>query len=78
MLLTSFFPLAILISAVLVSILFGWATPTESAALGAVGTFALAALYRGMSWELVTESLKSTLKTTVMMFMILSRPTRGN
>src|SRR5262245_33651474 len=46
MLLTSFFPLAILILAVLRSIVFGLATPTEPAAVGAFGGFVLAAIYR--------------------------------
>jgi TRAP-type mannitol/chloroaromatic compound transport system permease large subunit len=45
MLLTSFFPLAILILAVLGSIVFGLATPTEAAAVGSFGGFVLAALY---------------------------------
>ena len=42
MLLTSFFPLAFLITAVLGSILFGVATPTEAAAVGALGAAILA------------------------------------
>jgi TRAP-type mannitol/chloroaromatic compound transport system permease large subunit len=46
MLLSSFFPLAILILAVLGSIVFGLATPTEAAAVGAFGGFILAAAYR--------------------------------
>ncbi len=46
MLLGSFFPLAILILAVLGSIVFGLATPTEAAAVGAFGGFVLAAAYR--------------------------------
>jgi TRAP-type mannitol/chloroaromatic compound transport system permease large subunit len=46
MLLASFFPLAILILAVLGSIVFGLATPTEAAAVGAFGGFVLAAVYR--------------------------------
>jgi TRAP-type mannitol/chloroaromatic compound transport system permease large subunit len=46
MLLTSFFPLAILILAVLGSIVFGLATPTEAAAVGAFGGVVLAAAYR--------------------------------
>ena len=45
-LLTSFFPLAILIVAVLGSIVFGLATPTEAAAVGAFGGLILAAAYR--------------------------------
>ena len=46
MLLTSFFPLAIMIIAVLGSIVFGFATPTEAAAVGAFGGFLLAVAYR--------------------------------
>ena len=46
MLLASFFPLSILILAVLGSIVFGLATPTEAAAVGAFGGFLLAAAYR--------------------------------
>ena len=46
MLLTSFFPLAMLILAVLGSIVFGLATPTEAAAVGAFGGFFLAGAYR--------------------------------
>jgi TRAP-type mannitol/chloroaromatic compound transport system permease large subunit len=46
MLLTSFFPLAVLIISVLGSIVFGLATPTEAAAVGAFGGCILAGAYR--------------------------------
>ena len=46
MLLSSFFPLAVLIIAVLGSIVFGLATPTEAAAVGGLGGVVLAAIYR--------------------------------
>src|SRR5437773_2651768 len=46
MLLTSFFPLALMILAVLGSIVFGLATPSEAAAVGGFGGFVLAAVYR--------------------------------
>jgi TRAP-type mannitol/chloroaromatic compound transport system permease large subunit len=46
MLLASFFPLAMLILAVLGSIVAGLATPTEAAAVGALGGLLLAAAYR--------------------------------
>ncbi|MFN0162012.1 MAG: TRAP transporter large permease subunit [Burkholderiales bacterium] len=46
MLLGSFFPLALLILAVLGSIVFGLSTPTEAAAVGAFGGFLLAIAYR--------------------------------
>ncbi|HET9025843.1 MAG TPA: TRAP transporter large permease subunit, partial [Burkholderiaceae bacterium] len=45
MLLASFFPLVVLILAVLGSIVFGLTTPTEAAAIGAFGGFVLAAVY---------------------------------
>ena len=45
MLLASFFPLMLLILAVLGSIVFGLATPTEAAAVGAFGAYLLAAIY---------------------------------
>ena len=46
MLLTSFFPLAVMIIAVLGSIVFGLATPTEAAAVGGFGGLVLAGVYR--------------------------------
>ncbi len=46
LLLTSFFPLALLILAVLGSIVFGLATPAEAAAVGAFGAFVLVVVYR--------------------------------
>jgi TRAP-type mannitol/chloroaromatic compound transport system permease large subunit len=46
MLCTSFFPLAFLILSVLGAILFGLATPSEAAAVGALGGLVLAAAYR--------------------------------
>ncbi len=45
MLLTSFFPLSVMILAVLGTILFGLATPTEAAAVGSLGGFMLASVY---------------------------------
>ncbi len=46
LLLASFFPLAVMIIAVLGSIVFGLATPTEAAAVGALGGILLAGAYR--------------------------------
>jgi TRAP-type mannitol/chloroaromatic compound transport system permease large subunit len=46
LLLASFFPLAMLIAAVLGSILFGLATPSEAAAAGAFGGYVLTVAYR--------------------------------
>jgi TRAP-type mannitol/chloroaromatic compound transport system permease large subunit len=50
MLLTSFFPLALMILAVLGSIVFGLATPSEAAAIGGFGGFILAGVYRFIAY----------------------------
>lgn len=66
MLLASFFPLVILILAVLGSIVFGLATPTEAAAVGAFGGFVLAAAYKQLNLGMVRESVFLTAKTSAM------------
>jgi TRAP-type mannitol/chloroaromatic compound transport system permease large subunit len=66
MLLTSFFPLTVLILMVLGSILFGWATPTEAAALGAAGAMVLTAAYKQFTWRVLKESVFLTAKTSAM------------
>ncbi|MDB5892165.1 MAG: C4-dicarboxylate transport system permease DctM subunit [Polaromonas sp.] len=66
MLLTSFFPLMVLIIAVLGSIVMGLATPTEAAAMGALGGFLLAAAYRRLTFSVVKESVFLTAKTSAM------------
>lgn len=66
MLLTSFFPLMVLILSVLGSIVLGLATPTEAAAVGALGGFLLALAYRQLNFEVVKESVFLTAKTSAM------------
>ncbi|HET8538971.1 MAG TPA: TRAP transporter large permease subunit, partial [Anaeromyxobacter sp.] len=66
MLLGSFFPLSTLILAVLGTIIFGWATPTEAAAMGAAGGLLLAAAYRKLTFGIVKESVFLCAKTTAM------------
>ena len=66
LLLGSFFPLSALILSVLGSIIFGWATPTEAAAMGAAGGLLLAAAYRKLTFTVVKESVFLTAKTTAM------------
>ena len=62
----SFFPLAILIFAVLGSILFGLATPSEAAAMGALGGILLSVFYGAFTWIRLKESVYLTAKTTAM------------
>jgi TRAP-type mannitol/chloroaromatic compound transport system permease large subunit len=66
MLLTSFFPLMVLILSVLGSIVMGLATPTEAAAVGALGGFLLAIAYRQLTFQVVKESVFLTAKTSAM------------
>jgi len=66
MLLSSFFPLAILILFVLGSIVFGLATPTEAAAIGAIGGVLLAAAYKQLNMQIIKESVFLTAKTGAM------------
>ncbi|MCG8378437.1 MAG: TRAP transporter large permease subunit [Proteobacteria bacterium] len=63
-------PLA-LILAVLGSIFLGIASPTESAAVGAIGALILAALHKKLTLENLKDSVRQTTKLTSMVFMIL-------
>ncbi len=60
-----------LIVLVLGSIFIGVATPTESAAVGALGAMVLAALYRKLSWRIVIDSCEQTVMISAMVFAIL-------
>jgi tripartite ATP-independent transporter DctM subunit len=64
--LTAFLPLAALILMVLGSILFGLATPSEAAAMGALGGILLAVVYRAFSWDRLKDAVYLTAKTTAM------------
>ena len=64
-------PPAILILLVLGSILVGAATPTESAAVGAVGAMGLAASKRQFNLDILRNVMRSTLQISCMVFVIL-------
>jgi tripartite ATP-independent transporter DctM subunit len=66
LMLQAFVPLAALILAVLGSILFGLATPSEAAAMGALGGIILAVVYRAFSWDRLRESVYLTARTSAM------------
>ncbi len=63
---TSFLPLALLIMSVLGAILFGLATPTEAASVGAIGGITLAVLYRALTWDRLREAVFLTARTSAM------------
>lgn len=66
----SLIPPLFLILAVMGTILFGIATPSEAAALGVIGAAILAAVYRKLSWEVIKQSSYNTLKITSMVMML--------
>lgn len=63
-------PLALVFS-VLGSIFFGIATPTESAAVGALGAMILALIHRRLNLENLQSAMRQTTKLTSMVFLIL-------
>jgi len=68
-------PFGLIIFVVTGLIFAGLATPTESAAMGVLATALIVAFYKKFSLNLVTKSVESTLRITVMMFMILTGST---
>jgi tripartite ATP-independent transporter DctM subunit len=54
-------PHAILILATLGTIILGWATPTEAAAMGVVGAAFLAVVYRQFTWQRLKDAVHNTL-----------------
>ncbi len=62
----SFVPLATLIGCVLGAILMGLATPSEAAAIGALGALVLAVAYRSFTAEKLKESVYLTARTSAM------------
>jgi tripartite ATP-independent transporter DctM subunit len=65
-LLVGFVPLTVLTVVVLATILLGIATPTESAAMGVVGSVLLALLYRSFTLKGLSESVYLTARTSAM------------
>jgi tripartite ATP-independent transporter DctM subunit len=63
---TSFFPLAMLIVAVLGAILFGLATPSEAAGAGALASMILAAAYGALNFTILRDSVYLTALATAM------------
>ncbi len=67
----SLLPALLLIVTVLGSILFGIATPTESAAFGAMGALLLAILHERLTWHNLRDAMQHTTRLTSMVFLIL-------
>lgn len=68
-------PLLSIIAAVLGSIFFGIATPTEAAALGAVTSLVLCAVYGKLSRETLKKASLDAVEITAMVFLIIAGST---
>jgi tripartite ATP-independent transporter DctM subunit len=64
-------PLMSIFGVVVGAITFGWATPTESAALGAAATMLLAAAYRALTLRNLAQSLRGTAAVSGMILFII-------
>lgn len=68
-------PLSLIFVVVMGSMFAGWASPTDSAALGCLATMLLAMAYRALTWRILFDSLKSTAVVTTMIFFIIAAST---
>ncbi|MEZ5583341.1 MAG: TRAP transporter large permease [Candidatus Competibacteraceae bacterium] len=64
-------PIILLFSVIIGTIYTGWATPTEAAAVGVAGAIAIAALFGGMTLEVIAESVMGTVKITSMIMLVV-------
>jgi C4-dicarboxylate transporter, DctM subunit len=64
-------PLLLLFAVVIGSIYAGWATPTESAAIGVAMAVAIALVNGGLSVPALIEALLGTVKTTAMVMFVI-------
>lgn len=64
-------PLVSIFVVVIVSMSAGWATPTESAAIGALFTVVLAVVYRALSFKNLLLALKGTVSISGMILFII-------
>ncbi|MRX49687.1 TRAP transporter large permease subunit [Paracoccus sp. S-4012] len=65
-------PIVILFLVIIGSIYRGWATPTESAAIGVAMAMVIAAFGDGLSWRAMAEALHGTIKITAMIMLVIA------
>ncbi len=69
-------PLVLIFIVVVMAMAAGWATPTESAAIGAIATVAVAWLYRSLTWRSLYRALMGTAAISgVILFIIVGATT---
>ena len=64
-------PMGLVIFAVIGSIMFGLATPTEAAAFGVAAVMILAMLFRCLTWSAILEAFRGALRVSGMIFLII-------
>ncbi|MDC0948347.1 TRAP transporter large permease subunit [Gammaproteobacteria bacterium] len=64
-------PIVLLFGVIIGTIYKGWATPTEAAAVGVAGAFAIAAFFGGVSGAMLRESVVGTIKITSMIMLVV-------
>lgn len=64
-------PMLSVIVGVILLIMFGIATPSESAAFGCLGILLLCLIYRTLSWQAIVNASAGALRVTVMAFLII-------
>jgi tripartite ATP-independent transporter DctM subunit len=64
------FPMTFLMVVVLGSIFAGWATATESAGVGVLGSFVIAALNRRLTLDMANDAIRSACRANAMVFLI--------
>lgn len=64
-------PMLSIVVGVILMILNGWATPSESAAFGCLGVMLLAIFYRKLTWDSFVKSATGALRVTTMALLII-------
>ena len=67
---TGLFPMTLLMVIVMGSIFAGWATATESAGIGVLGSFLIAALNGRLSMAMTNDAIRSACRANAMVFLI--------
>lgn len=71
LLMTDILPMVGIVVGVIFCIMYGIATPSESAAFGCLGVIFLAAAYRCLTWDGMVKSVTGALKVTTMALLII-------
>ncbi len=72
---TNILPMGFVVFLVVGSIIFGWATPTEAAAIGVLGVMVLAAAFGVLTFKSIITSVDGTVRVAAMVFFILMNST---